>query len=271
MKLKVRKTFKKKVYRTTHQADAEGAVEEDEYEDPEGEDEEDDVQEVTDEEDEDDENDVNHQDDDEDEDVEDVDDEDDDVSVRTEEVEENFITMKEAFAAGWKAKQKVNAKRKARGFTDGKGIRSQTTTKKKSFRKKTSTIRVDPQKLRKSGDRGKGSGKGKGSGSSGGIDKRKENSHCNDCKGKGHWAGDDKCPMVMAGKRPPHAKKGTHHTCMVEQVTTTKPVWLNFMVQNVPIPDPDGSEANNQVARPADDLTWNKCIDFIGHKCLLEQ
>jgi hypothetical protein len=39
MKLKVRKTFTKKVYRTTHQADAEGAVEEDEYEDPEEEDE----------------------------------------------------------------------------------------------------------------------------------------------------------------------------------------------------------------------------------------
>jgi hypothetical protein len=170
--------------------------------------------------------------------------------------------MKEAFAAGWKAKQKVNAKRKARGFTDGKGVSSHTTTKKKSLRKKVSTIRVDPQKLRKSGDRNKGSGKGKGSGSSGGIDKRKENSHCNDCKGKGHWAGDDKCPMVMAGKRPPHARKGTHFTGMVEQVTTTKPVWLNFMVQNVPIPDTDGSEDQSQVARPADEFDLEQVHRF---------
>jgi hypothetical protein len=87
-------------------------------------------------------------------------------------------------------------------------------------------VQINPQKLRKSGDKGKG-GKGKGSGSSGNIDKRKENSFCNDCKGKGHWAGDEKCPMVVAGKRPAHIKKSTHFAGMVQQVMVEKAVWVN--------------------------------------------
>ena len=42
----------------------------------------------------------------------------DNMSVDTEVAECHFTTIKEAFMAGWKAKQKTNAKRKARGFTD---------------------------------------------------------------------------------------------------------------------------------------------------------
>jgi hypothetical protein len=40
---------------------------------------------------------------------------------------------------------------------------------------------------------------------------------------------------------------------MVECTKLEQPVWVNYMVQRVPIePDPDGSEANNQAARPED-------------------
>ena len=44
-----------------------------------------------------------------------------DASVDTQEVEENFMTVKEAFMASWKAKQKTNKMRKARGFSGAKG------------------------------------------------------------------------------------------------------------------------------------------------------
>ena len=107
MKLKVKKTFRKKIYRTNHADMSSTTYDEDTGQHPpDEEDDEEDVQEVTDDEEGDEDgNDVMYEDEDQDDDDggEDEYDDDDDVSVQTEEVEENFTTVKEAFAAGWKA------------------------------------------------------------------------------------------------------------------------------------------------------------------------
>ena len=75
--------------------------------------------------------------------------------------------MKEAYAAGWEAKQQSADTRKARGY----------------FRPK-----------------GKGKGKSKDSRK---AEDRKKNSQCAGCKQYGHWHGDPSCPNVTSGKDPP--------------------------------------------------------------------
>ena len=88
--------------------------------------------------------------------------------------------LKEAFAAGWKAKQKVADFKKNRGWktTDKKGERGHQT-----------------------------------------IDARKKATTCSSCGKAGHWRGDPECPNVANGRDQPHQphKKATmvHYTYMV--------------------------------------------------------
>jgi hypothetical protein len=148
----------------------------------------------------------------------------DNMSVDTEVAEVHFSSVKEAFMAGWKAKQKTNAERKARGFTDPSKS-SSGGGKKKSFKKKSvkkEVVTVNPNTLRKSQPAGSDNRT---------IDERKKNSKCSDCKQKGHWGGDAECPLVKSGKvklRVPGTKaKGTH---MVELVTSSiEPAWVLFV------------------------------------------
>ena len=88
--------------------------------------------------------------------------------------------LKEAFAAGWKAKQKVADFKKHRGW-------------KSTYKK---------------GERGHQT-----------IDARKKATACSSCGKAGHWRGDPECPNVANGRDQPHQphKKATmvHYTCMV--------------------------------------------------------
>ena len=87
--------------------------------------------------------------------------------------------LQEAFAAGWKAKNKTAAAKQARGYKgDGKPS--------------------------------KGKGKGKRPDSRNPED-RKRNSTCASCGQRGHWRGDSVCPNVRSGKDPPHRKENSTH------------------------------------------------------------
>ena len=91
--------------------------------------------------------------------------------------EDDFETMdqhalSEAFAAGWRAKNKTAEARKSRGYKQ----------------------------------KGKGKGKGKPSEQRNPED-RKKNSTCASCLQKGHWKGDSVCPNVKSGQDPPHRKE----------------------------------------------------------------
>ena len=88
------------------------------------------------------------------------------VAASDEGLAEESIT--EAFTAGWKAKAKTAAARKARGWSAGKGPGTSSTSKSLAEKKKIST--------------------------------------CSSCGQKGHWKGDSQCPNVIAGRDPPHRK-----------------------------------------------------------------
>jgi len=89
--------------------------------------------------------------------------------------------LQEAFAAGWRAKDKTAQARQNRGYRD-------------------------------SGKPQKGRGKGKRPDSRK-PDDRKRNSTCASCGQKGHWRGDAICPNVQSGKDAPHRKESsTHYT-----------------------------------------------------------
>lgn len=85
--------------------------------------------------------------------------------------------LQEAFAAGWKAKNKTAAARQSRGYKgDGKPS--------------------------------KGKGKGRRPDSRN-PEERKKNSTCASCGQKGHWRGDSVCPNVRSGKDAPHRKENS--------------------------------------------------------------
>ena len=85
--------------------------------------------------------------------------------------------LQEAFAAGWKAKNKTAAARQSRGYKgDGKPS--------------------------------KGKGKGRRPDSRN-PEERKKNSTCASCGQKSHWRGDSVCPNVRSGKDAPHRKENS--------------------------------------------------------------
>ena len=95
--------------------------------------------------------------------------------------------LKEAYAAGWRAKSKTADSRKGRGYHQAKS---------------------------------KGQGKGKQPDRRKAED-RKKNSQCASCKQYGHWHGDAVCPNVISGKDPPRStgsasQGGTHYTTSQE-------------------------------------------------------
>ena len=101
--------------------------------------------------------------------------------VHYDDEEEEFADvedLKDAYAAGWKAKQKAADTRKSRGYHQPK--RS-------------------------------GSSKGRGKGKDRPLDDRKKKSKCASCKQFGHWHGDPECPNVRNGKDPPR-QAGTSGT-----------------------------------------------------------
>ena len=85
--------------------------------------------------------------------------------------------FQEAFAAGWRAKNKTAAARQGRGYK-GEGKPS------------------------------KGKGKGRRPDSRN-PDDRKKNSTCASCGQRGHWRGDSVCPNVKSGKDAPHRKENS--------------------------------------------------------------
>ena len=76
--------------------------------------------------------------------------------------------LKDAYAAGWRAKQQSAEQRKGRGYKNQKG-----------------------------------KSKGKGTKKERAPDERKRTSRCSSCKQMGHWHGDACCPNVISGKDPP--------------------------------------------------------------------
>ena len=95
-----------------------------------------------------------------------------DVPVEDEWDDEEWNTvenLKDAYAAGWRAKQQSAEQRK------GCGYRGQSKGKGKGSR---------PKETRQ-------------------VDDRKKNSRCSSCKQKGHWHGDPECPNVQSGKDAP--------------------------------------------------------------------
>ena len=104
----------------------------------------------------------------------------DDEDNRTSDGEMEEGELKEAFAAGWKAKQKVADFKKQRGWkaTDKKGEKGASSTT---------------------------------------IDARKKATTCSSCGRQGHWRGDPECVNVINGRDQPHHKKTSmvHFTYMV--------------------------------------------------------
>ena len=212
------KTIKKR-YRSTNVQDQDGESVTEEETDEDDDDEDVMVQDVEDEDGDeqddneaeaDDTNDVNEQ---------DVETDSDNMSVDTEVAECHFTKVKGAFTAVWKAKQKTNAKRKARGFTDPS--KAPGGGKKKLFKNKTvkkELVTVNPSTLRKPQPAGSDNRS---------VDERKKNSKSSDCQQKGHWGGDPSCPLVKSGKCKPYTKgakgKGTH---IVELVTSSSHVFV---------------------------------------------
>ena len=86
--------------------------------------------------------------------------------------------VREAFAAGWKAKAKTAGTRKARGWSQPSGGRGP----------------------------GNGSSRTPSSGAAKSLAEKKRNTTCSSCGQKGHWRGDAQCPNVMAGRDPLHRK-----------------------------------------------------------------
>ena len=104
----------------------------------------------------------------------------DDEDNRTSDGEMEEGELKEAFAAGWKAKQKVADFKKQRGWkaTDKKGEKGASSAT---------------------------------------IDARKKATTCSSCGRQGHWPGDPECVNVINGRDQPHHKKTSmvHFTYMV--------------------------------------------------------
>ena len=96
----------------------------------------------------------------------------DDIEDYEEEMELADEELKEAYAAGWKAKAKMNEKKKSRGFSGG-GNKPRATSQKPG----------------------------------GSIEDMKRGSTCSSCGEKGHWKGDPQCSKVKAGIDPPHQRK----------------------------------------------------------------
>ena len=111
--------------------------------------------------------------DDEDEAHPDYDDEEPDYDRESELEAAGVEDLRDAYAAGWKAKQKASEQRLGRGYRGG----------------------------------GKGQEKGKKRHKT--PDQRKASSKCKSCGQIGHWHGDAECPNVKSGKDPPKEKHGT--------------------------------------------------------------
>ena len=101
------------------------------------------------------------------------DDQDEGYTEDEEEIEDiSQEDLREAYAAGWKARQQTAQARQSRGYKGG-------------------------------GKKGKGKGKRQESRN---PDDRKKNSTCASCLQKGHWKGDAVCPNVKSGRDKPHHK-----------------------------------------------------------------
>ena len=85
------------------------------------------------------------------------------------------MDLREAYAAGWRAKQKSAEARKARGYSDAK-------SKGKGKKGKKGGGRFVEYRTK---------------------DQRKAKSKCASCKQIGHWHGDPECPNVKNGTDPP--------------------------------------------------------------------
>lgn len=85
---------------------------------------------------------------------------------------ETVENLKDAYAAGWRAKSQAAEQRKGRGYKKGKGKGSKGPKKERA------------------------------------PDDRKKNSRCSSCKQMGHWHGDAVCPNVISGKDPPREGGG---------------------------------------------------------------
>ena len=161
---KKKKVFIKKRYNTTHVAEAEGGSDEEDAEDeaePEEEGHEEEAEREAY--------------------IEDHIEEDGDEGPEEEESEGELDEgeLKEAFAAGWKAKQKTAEAKKTRGWKTTAGG-NQRPKKEKNW------------------------------------EQMKKSSTCSSCGMKGHWKGDPECPNVKSGKDPLHKKtNAVHFTFMV--------------------------------------------------------
>ena len=132
------------------------------------------------------------------------DEEDDDASMASE--------LKEAFTAGWRAKGKTNAVRKARGWSRPNSSSSGTSP-------------TSPVSLKD----------------------RKKLSTCASCGAKGHWKGDPECVNVQRGKDKPHQPKGKSDT-----IYETNEVHFTYMVGPVEetlAPCPECKKVNPQDAK----------------------
>ena len=103
-----------------------------------------------------------------------------DAAEGEEEEMEQEEELQEAFAAGWRAKQKTAALRLKRGFV---------APKPREERGASGGLRPPSAK------------------SSLKPDQRKQSSRCADCGRLGHWKGDPECPKVASGERQPFKKK----------------------------------------------------------------
>ena len=90
--------------------------------------------------------------------------------------------IREAFAAGWKAKAKTAGTRKARGWAQPSGGRSGGGSSART----SSTA-----------------------GSAKSLADKKKSSTCSSCGQRGHWRGDPQCPNVVSGRDPLHRKPET--------------------------------------------------------------
>ena len=87
--------------------------------------------------------------------------------------------IREAFAAGWKAKAKTAGNRKARGWAQPSGARPGGGSSART----SSTA-----------------------GSAKSLADKKKSSTCSSCGQRGHWRGDPQCPNVVSGRDPLHRK-----------------------------------------------------------------
>eukprot|EP00435_Cladocopium_sp_Y103_P060625 s471_g22.t1 len=125
----------------------------------------------------------------------------------------NQEALQEAFAAGWRAKNRTAQTRQSRGYRDG-------------------------------GKPSKGKGKGKRPDSRT-PDDRKKNSTCASCGQRGHWRGDAICPNVKSGKDAPHRKESSTH------YATASGSWKGSALQpkRDRVPSPGGASARAPLPR----------------------